>query len=234
MVPDGSRIGDLFPADDLLARWVLVLCLARNDVVATMKQIVRANEDDDGTNLHWARVTAGHLYEIATFLRQSSSLDEVKDFAKRLPPKADADRRALLDATFLKRALVTDRSLTFHYPSVDADDPPHGGAQLKSALEAAENQPAELLVELNGGKPTGYRYRFADVVAAEFATASFGETEDDRRAGVERARDLALAYARFADAAFYLWGKDAGVDLGEYEPYGGTTHSRLAKLFRRR
>lgn len=162
-----DRIGDLLPADDRLARWILVLCLARNDVVAKMKQIVRANEDSDGTNLHWARVTAGHLYEIATFLRQTSSLDEVKDFVTRLPPKADADRRALLDSTFLKRVLVTDRSLTFHYPSVHADDPAHGGSQLKRALEAARNQRTELLVEFDEGKPTGYRYRFADVVAAD-------------------------------------------------------------------
>jgi hypothetical protein len=54
-------IGEAFPANDVLARWVMVLSIARNDLALATERIVRANEDDDGTNMHWQRLLSRSL-----------------------------------------------------------------------------------------------------------------------------------------------------------------------------
>lgn len=197
---------DLFPPGDEEARWVLVLCLARNDIVATAERIVAANEDDDGTNVHWARILAAHLFEAAKFLRQGSSVKASANLIDQLPAKRQEDYEALCDAEFLKKALAHDRNLTFHYPTVDCGDARHGGPQLVLAMDETSGDPIELLVEYDDvGEPKGYRYRFADSVAVEFAVGKFGRSADEQRAAIKRIQDLAFAFARFADTVFYEW-----------------------------
>lgn len=216
----GDSFKDLFPANDAEARWVMVLCLARNDIILTAEQIVAANERDDGTNLHWARILAAHLYEAARFVRRGSSVDASNELLSSLPAERRADYRALLDADFLKGKLGYDRNLTFHYPTVDCEDAKHGGPQLVIAMDAQSEGQLDLLVQYNEkGEPKGYRYRFADLVGVEFSMAEFGHSKEEQKAAIGRIRDAAFAFARFADAIFYAWGQRHEMSLGSPVPF---------------
>jgi len=216
----GDPFKNLFPVDDAEARFVLVLCLARNDLVVTAEQIVAANEDDNGTNLHWARILAAHLFEATSFLRQNSSKAASKKLRASLPPERKAEHKKLLDAEFLKSKLAYDRHLTFHYPSVDSEDARNGGPQLALAMSELEDDSLDIRVKYNEkGEPTRYWYRFADLIAAEFSMAEFGRSKEEQESGIRRIQDAAFSFVRFADAVFYEWGQRHGISLGAPEPF---------------
>jgi hypothetical protein len=219
-----ARFKEVFPAADPLARWVLIVCLARDDIVTSIKEIIRANEEDDGTNLHWARITAAHLYEAALMLRRSHGAKEVRDLIACLPSPRQDDLKSLLETTFLKGVLAGDRNLTFHYPSHDTAEVGKGGGDLESALRDLQDRPVELSVEYDDeGKPAHYRYRFADEVAAAFSAMRFGDTEKAMRDGIELVQERAFAFARFADAVFAEWGKRHGLTPGQPRPSDAPT-----------
>jgi len=80
-------IGEAFPANDVLARWVMVLSIARNDLALATERIVRANEDDDGTNMHWQRLLAAHFFEAGAVALRSG-------FTQQLPEQPRSGNRS--------------------------------------------------------------------------------------------------------------------------------------------
>ena len=77
-------IGEAFPANDVLARWVMVLSIARNDLALATERIVRANEDDDGTNMHWQRLLAAHFFEAGAVALRSGFTQQLPEQPRRV------------------------------------------------------------------------------------------------------------------------------------------------------
>lgn len=215
-----SKIGDVLPADDEVARWVLVLTLARNDLSLTRARLVEAF-DKDGTALHWSRLLAGHLYEIAYFLRREAVRTVIKDFAGALPPKAAKVYAELLRPDFLKGRLAGDRERIFHYPSADKEAEDKSGPALYEALNDVRDQEAALEVKWRkDGKPESMRFDFADQVAVQFAMRDFGDTEAERDKSIEALKDESVKVIWLADTVFHHYTETmaGGLELGEPEP----------------
>jgi len=56
--------------------------------------------DSPSTKCHWSRLLAGHLFEIAHFLRRESNREVIRRFAKGLPDKPRRVYRELLRPDF--------------------------------------------------------------------------------------------------------------------------------------
>lgn len=218
-----SKIGEVLPADDEVARWVLVLALARNDLALTHTRLVEAF-DKDRTALHWSRLLVGHLYEVAHFLRRESNRPVIRDFAKGLPKKPKRVYRELLQPHFLKVRLEGDRNRVFHYPSADLGAEDKGGPALRDALETVRDLEAALVVKWGeNGKVEDMRFDFADQVAVQFAMADFGTTEAEQKKSIVAVRESAAKVIWLADAVFHHYAETegGGLELGEPEPLDG-------------
>jgi hypothetical protein len=199
---------------------VLVLALARNDLALTRTRLVEAF-DKDRTALHWSRLLAGHLYEIAYFLRREALRPTIKEFAKTLPTRPAQVYRELLRPDFLKGRLEGDRERIFHYPSADKDAEDKSGPALHAALEAVRDLEAAVVVKWGeNGKVEDMRFDFADQVAVQFAMADFGDTDAERDKSIEAVRDESRKVIWLADAVFHHYAETegGGLELGEPEP----------------
>jgi hypothetical protein len=215
-----SRIGEVLPADDDVARWVLVLALARNDLALTRTQLVEAF-GKDRTALHWSRLLAGHLCEVAHFLRRDSNRPVIRDFARGLPDKPKRVYRELLRPDFLKVRLEGDRNRVFHYPSTDLGAEDKGGPALRDALATVHDLEAALVVKWGkDGKAEDMRFDFADQVAVQFAMADFGTTKAEQKKSIVAVRENAAKVIWLADAVFhhYTETEGGGLQLGEPKP----------------
>lgn len=213
------KIGELLPADDELARWLLVLTLARNDVALTRDRVTAALKDEDGTALHWARLLGGHLFEIAQFLRRSAQRTAVLAFVKdELPGKGRGVYNELLTPEFLRKVLGDDRNLVFHYPSTDTMDH-RGGPALLLGLQAVSDLDADFTVRWDDkGRAEDVRFRFADEVAVQFALTTYGSTPEEQKAAVAKVKNLAAMVVYVADCAFHTYCENRGFEYGEPQP----------------
>jgi hypothetical protein len=220
-----SKIGDVLPADDEVARWVLVMCLASNDVGLTLDRVEQGF--DEGTALHWSRVLAGHLYEVAHFLRRENCRAPIQRFVKTLKPAHAKGYRELLQPEFLKGVLEADRNRVFHYPSADTEAEDKGGQVLRDALDEVRDLEAALRVHYDGeGRPDGFRFAFAEEVAVRFAVADLGTTEEKQLAAILEVKRTAERLMGVASTVFDYYAKTerGGLELGEPEPLSeGTT-----------
>src|SRR5262249_25538755 len=100
----------------------MMLCVARNDLALGTERIVRANEADDGTALHWHRLLAGHFFEAGSFLRRTMDIPEVQRFIEQLPGERLVDYETLLKTAkrWSRKRLRRGRNRTFHYLDVAA------------------------------------------------------------------------------------------------------------------
>jgi hypothetical protein len=224
-----SKIGEVLPADDEIARWVLVLTLIRNDLGLTRTELVEAF-DKDRTALHWSRLLAGHLYEAAHFLRRENNRPVIRDFVKGLPDKSRRVYRELLRPDFLKVRLEGDRNRVFHYPSGDLGAESKGGPALRDALDTVRDLEAALVVKWGkDGKAEDMRFDFADQVAVQFAMAAFGTATAEQKKSIRAVRENAAKVIWLADAVFHHYAETegGGLELGEPEPLDDDTTGAL-------
>lgn len=80
------RLGDLFPADDPVSRWLTLCCIALNDVLRVHKHLLPALETghDPAASVYFSRLNAAHIYEAAKFLTRSERATEVVAFVEQL------------------------------------------------------------------------------------------------------------------------------------------------------
>lgn len=69
------RIGDVFPADDPVARYLVVVSIALNDVLAATKRLIEGLEKDlpPHDNVYAMRLAASHIWEMLKFLEETES-----------------------------------------------------------------------------------------------------------------------------------------------------------------
>jgi hypothetical protein len=138
-------IGELFPADDLIAQWVFSLTGFVEDLQVGIKPAKEALEVGDlRALLYWQRHTVTRLYEARRLVTSAREIGEFVADVLRVPPGGanlmDAYTRASPDTPSMVEALYAQlRHRTVHYSKV-------GEPELKNTLETYRHLPAEMTI----------------------------------------------------------------------------------------
>src|SRR3954469_19860268 len=175
------KIGEAFPADDKLARWMTVCAMAINDLLLVNRWLVPRLEEkvpsEPHENFYLGRLAAANLFEAATFLRKSDrQLEVVREFVATLSDEAQVAYRDLLligdggEGEFYEQ-LKRSRNGVFHYQALVLGDGEEYES-LKRAINAHAGDEEEKGVkrgEIRDIPPpiTGFRAIFADDIASE-------------------------------------------------------------------
>ena len=134
------RIGDLFPADDPLARWLTGCMAALNDLLLVNGWLIPRLESDGPhhVNVYLGRLGASHVFEVAKFLHHSERrVPQVRTFLDGL----NADARAAYERVKAVGPAGTEpfagqlehaRDHFFHYAALVPHAPDH--EKLKQAM----------------------------------------------------------------------------------------------------
>src|SRR5262245_32606121 len=116
-----ATISEAFPPDDPVARFVVSMAMAANDIEHALRAAGAANEADEPEFGYWVRLSIGHLFEAQLALNHWRAYDEVKNLLRKLPETATEDlkRVAGLAQRVGAELLEHNRHLTFHYPYPD-------------------------------------------------------------------------------------------------------------------
>jgi hypothetical protein len=135
----GDPIPDVFPPEDPLARFVVSMSMANNDMGRAFRDLLRS--DDEGTPdfAYRVRVIIGYLVEAIDALNfYSANVPEVGKLLKRLPMDAQQQLKTVR-GTLQKagsKALAATRDNTFHYPSPNPAYKPTSDDKLRDAIAA--------------------------------------------------------------------------------------------------
>jgi hypothetical protein len=200
MARDDERrtIGESFPATQPLSQWMIVICMAANDLMVADARVHQAIDENAEELGYYLRLVSSHFHELAEFLKQSQRNEAVRAFLDSLSSEA-REREAFIR----KRAteLSRPRQGLFHYPKVGDDE-------LAKALAAVADETAAMTVR---PAAPSMRFEFADVVALRRA---FGDPKAEAfKALVDRLHDAVSAFAKFASEAFTRYREDRGLDV---------------------
>ena len=191
-------MGEAFPADNPVARWLTSLTMGLNDLLHVNKRLVRQLEDDAPPyiNVYEGRLAGSHAWEVLKLMRDGGANPQVaafldglseiarRDYAEALAVYDDASRSEF------KSALARARDYFSHYPELDR-------RELKRALEAVADHQGEL----HTGEAFGdFRGIYADEVAGQL----FFRTDEDLEPLKEflaDLRDLTLVLMHFIQRA---------------------------------
>jgi hypothetical protein len=194
----GDPIPDVFPPEDPLARFVVAMSMANNDISRAFRDLLRS--DDEGTPdfSYRVRVLIGYLVEAIDALSfYSAELPEVPKLLRGLP--ADARQHLKVVRGTLQRAgpkaLAEVRDNTFHYPSPNPAYTPTSDEKLRDALAALGHIGVKMHYD---DRTKAMTFNFADEAAFNLAMGepTIGNEEALRRA--EIARDGGLAFVQWA------------------------------------
>jgi len=193
------RIGEAFPADDPVARWLTVLAMASNDFFRMFRWVDCA--ETLGTRLLAFRIQAAAIFEAATNLREAIRLvPEVRSFCGSLVTEGrEAADRIVAAVDKKSEHYIGDwaephRNLTFHYPKMHPKAAEHGNEEIKTALKCAADLEGAITADDSFGS---VRFGFADEVALKFLPDA---TPEDAVA-LAAVRDTGLALACFVQHA---------------------------------
>jgi hypothetical protein len=205
-----SSLAEIFPPDDPLARFMLAICMARNDVRYAVFQAGAAIRQNSQELLnYWVRISNGHYFEAMLALDSWRKKEpEVRRFIKRLPDDArDALAVATRNVQTLGfRTLADSRNRTFHYPSPGGRYPSDG--ELKAAMHAFGRE-VTMVVEGDGY----FRLQFADQIALALALHKHDPARIEEQ--LQLARDGKIAFINFATRAWEQYREKRHLSLGE-------------------
>jgi len=192
------RVGDAFPADQPLARFVVVLLLALNDLLPRNERLTEDRDDElpPQERLYLARLVGSHLFELATFVDAAPrQFPEIEKFLDGLPEEAQQQRRTLIAVAKGRRGDFAEklerlRNHFMHYPRLIGAAPER--EELSTALVEHANRPGEIRV---GELFKDFRAHFADDIAAELTL-----TDKDAEPFVQELAELSMAAMNFAYA----------------------------------
>jgi hypothetical protein len=189
-------IAEVFPHDDPVARFVVAMGIAANDVDRVVKSAHVAAKNDEPWFIGLVRLATGHTFEAMVALRRwREHSPEVADFLQQLPGGV---RAHLKTATGMEQrvgggAIEHLRHRTFHYPHPGPDargTDDELAAFLRS--ETAQRNEATFMID---AETAISHFGFADVAAA---TLAFGAHDQERfREQVRLALSGAVAFVRF-------------------------------------
>jgi hypothetical protein len=166
------KIGDVYPADDLLSEWLATIAMAANDLIAV--HVLMADADDDFLRWYYFRAAVGHFYEVAKHLDETEHVAEVKAFVNSLPqPPRDSYAKVLAVFRQDKAHISNLRNSVFHYPSMMNSQRP-GVLLTARALPKVLRSAAHHESHVRLGRLKDARLVFADELTARLAIRSVG------------------------------------------------------------
>lgn len=218
MAEDGQiirfKIGEAFPADEPLARWMTVCAMAMNDLLLVNRWLIPKLKEEEPSqayeNTYLGRLAAAHLFEAATFLKKSDKrLAVVRELVGGLDEDAQRAYRELLsigdggNGEFYEQ-LKHARNVVFHYQALiqgEGEDYEH----LKLALAGhAEDEEKKRIVrgKIEDVPPpiTGFRSFFADDVVSDMVLP--GDTERDFTVFIGNVSEHIATFMVFLKEAF--------------------------------
>ncbi len=190
----GDPLPDVFPPDDPVARFVVSIAMASNDIERALRDVLRAGENDDPDFTHRIRLSVGHLVEALDALSSySQEFGDIRGLMNRIPPAGQKNlsgARGTIQRAG-SRVLKNVRDNTLHYPSAERRYSPTSDVQLRDAILAMADRGAELLLD----EPTGaITYTFADDIALAMTIGRNAPTSEDIVRQAEIARDGPLNF----------------------------------------
>lgn len=210
-----ATIGDVFPADDDVAQFVVVLCVQRNDIAEAVRQVVAGVEQGRSAMHYYHRLVVSHYFEAVNWL--AHAIDASEDVAAWLmkQPRSTQEKRDALLATagpggLAKTKLWAGRNVTFHYPKLHV-----ASHRLRDSLEAVSSLRAHIsreFEEIEGTTTWHPRFDFAEDVVTGRMFDALGK---DSRARVGEVQAAALRYVHFADECLRRYMTERGLELGD-------------------
>jgi hypothetical protein len=198
------KIGDAFPADDPVARFITVLAMMSNDWLRTTQYLLEiedGSDDEGGRRLMFFRQQASLHHEAASFVVDARRrFPEIAAFIDGLPEIARDECAQIVGGIDPKSPhyhgdwLADHRNVTFHYPELHPDKAAHGAEEIHEALAEA----ADIESTITAGDYFGsVRFGFADDVVVQWLP----DVDTDAREVLSQLRDAVLALARFVQRA---------------------------------
>lgn len=190
------RVGDVFPADDVVSPFLVGLCMAVNDL---MWLIRRPETDDEGESNYRLYLTCAYYREAAKFLGEGLKQAEVSAFLEDLSPEGHEYLEVLRESfdpwegSFAQRALKPVRDNVFHYPH---------RAEMQALLRRLSDSTSH--IEMGTGTYVENRYGFADGVLARHVYEAWGGSVSEASGAMERVVELALALTYITHEAVAL------------------------------
>jgi len=166
------RIGDAFPADDPIARFITVLAMISNDWLRLLRDMLDLEESDwdaDGRRVLLFRLQAAAHHEAATFIADTRRrFPAVDKFIDGLEDEAIQECEVITgginaaSAHYLGDWIGRHRHVTFHYPEMHPEKAEHGKEEITEALQAAAELEGTITSEGHSGasvsgSPTKWR-----------------------------------------------------------------------------
>jgi hypothetical protein len=178
-----------------VARYLVVVSMALNDVLASTKRLIEGLEADAAPheNVHAMRLAGAHIWEMLKFLDQSArDWKEIAEFVSGLPDATQEQYEAALARSeeegsgSFRGALARLRDHFSHYSVLDRAQHHKGREELTRALEAVADHEGVLHV---GNEIGDFRALYADEVAGQLMFRSPGEDLDPFREFITEIRD---------------------------------------------
>ena len=193
MRPEPVTVGELFPADDLVAQWVFSLSAVAEDLSITeaaFQEVLHGNRGALWTGYHFRQVIA-RLYEAERPIVSAHQREDVKRFLASVPDAADHLDFLIGyyvppagEASRVRTAFGGIRHRTVHHSWI-------GSRELQDALRTARNEEARILVNR---KEEWLHHEWPEAVALR---ALLGDLDDrDARAAFVEQTKLAQEILR--------------------------------------
>jgi hypothetical protein len=196
-------MGDIFPADDHVAVFLVALSAALNDLLHAAKAIASGDAHAPGTReieeaerLYFLRLSLAQIHEVRETISQGRKTAEIHAFLNGLPEDVQHNLERLTDPhpdgrCWIPATIKYVRNKTHHYEGK------WGWDDLRWAMRQVADQ--ETGISLTNEQLSGLRLDYADLVMVQHLTRKFPEFEADDHADVE-AQDLEARMAELFQA----------------------------------
>lgn len=213
-----ASIEELFPPDDVVARFVVSMAMAKNDLELGLRDTVVAGEVDGHDFNYRLRLTTSHLVEaILAFNFYSSQEQGVRDLLEKVP--SDGQEQLKNARTTLQKAgsaaLFNLRNNTFHYPRPDAKYNPTSDEQLRDVLVKHGSNRGTIAYK---SETDEIFLTFADELATALALEEHSADPKELLGQLEIVRDGAIAFVNWGNALVIAYFESTGVQFGNPEP----------------
>jgi hypothetical protein len=195
----GFRIGDAFPADDPIARWVTVLSIAANDTIYLNIRLIEGDLAEE-QSIYYFRLVAAHFFEAAVWLKSTRTLPEVDALITSLDDAARERYERIIGFASQRHRffdnLKRSRSTLFHYPVIHPGREQAGEEELANAMRTAADLPGWI----EGGEEySTFRVEFADQIAVQLLS----ENEEETKELMEELRGPVFDLVLFCEAVLF-------------------------------
>jgi hypothetical protein len=184
------NIGNAFPPDDPVARFVTVLAMMSNDWLRIIHELVSLTGDDEeagARRIMLFRQQAALHHEAAAWLKDAPQrFEAIADFMAGLDHHARADIEVVVGGQEASSEFYIGDwhekhcHVTFHYPIVHSDRAAAGAKELYNALRAAAH--IDSTISWQEDEFGSVRFCFADEVTVQWLPDAKSQSETHRAA----------------------------------------------------